>query len=83
MGGVYLDLESEWDRAKLAQVEFYFEDHRHELVARVGVAGRDPPGSWAVPTAPMRKLIVYPGDEPLHVTADIDALPLPHLARTM
>jgi hypothetical protein len=31
----------------------------------------------------VRKLLVYPGDEPLHVTADIDALPLPHLAREL
>lgn len=32
---------------------------------------------------PTRKLIVYPGDEPLHVTADIDAVPLSQLAREM
>ena len=32
MGGVYLDLESERDRAKLAQPELYFDDHQKELV---------------------------------------------------
>ena len=32
MGGVYLDLESERDRAKLAQPELYFDDHQNELV---------------------------------------------------
>lgn len=32
---------------------------------------------------PARKLIVYPGTEPLHVTADIDALPLATLAREL
>jgi hypothetical protein len=28
-------------------------------------------------------LIVYPGNEPLHVTADVDALPLTTLAREL
>ena len=32
MGGVYLDLESERDRAKLAQPELYLDDHQRELV---------------------------------------------------
>jgi predicted AAA+ superfamily ATPase len=32
MGGVYLDLESERDRAKLAQPELYLDDHQNELV---------------------------------------------------
>ena len=32
MGGVYLDLESARDRAKLAQPELYFDDHQNELV---------------------------------------------------
>ena len=32
MGGVYLDLESDRDRAKLAQPELYFDDHQDELV---------------------------------------------------
>jgi predicted AAA+ superfamily ATPase len=32
MGGVYLDLESERDRAKLAQPELYLDDHQKELV---------------------------------------------------
>jgi uncharacterized protein len=32
MGGVYLDLESPRDRAKLAQAEMYFDDHQDELV---------------------------------------------------
>jgi hypothetical protein len=32
---------------------------------------------------PTRKLIVYPGNEPLHVTADVDALPLTTLAREL
>jgi len=33
--------------------------------------------------APARKLVVYPGDEPLHVTQEITALPLPALAREL
>ncbi len=32
---------------------------------------------------PARKLIIYPGNEPLHVTADVDALPLSTLAREL
>ena len=32
---------------------------------------------------PTRKLVVYPGNERLHVTADIDALPLSSLAREL
>ena len=32
---------------------------------------------------PTRKLIVYPGNESLHVTADVDALPLTTLAREL
>ena len=32
MGGVYLDLESDRDRAKLAQPELYFDDHQDHLV---------------------------------------------------
>jgi hypothetical protein len=32
---------------------------------------------------PTRKLIVYPGDERLHVTADVDAVPLATLARDL
>lgn len=32
MGGVYLDLESDQDRAKLAQPELYFDDHENDLV---------------------------------------------------
>jgi predicted AAA+ superfamily ATPase len=32
---------------------------------------------------PTRKLIVYPGSEPLHVTADVDALPLATLAHEL
>ena len=32
---------------------------------------------------PKRKLIIYPGSEPLHVTADVDALPLTALAREL
>jgi hypothetical protein len=32
---------------------------------------------------PTRKLVVYPGNELLHVTSDIDALPLDSLAREL
>lgn len=32
LGGVYLDLESERDRAKLAQPELYFDDHQDHLL---------------------------------------------------
>ncbi len=32
---------------------------------------------------PARKLVVYPGNQPLHVTPDIDALPLSSLAREL
>jgi hypothetical protein len=32
---------------------------------------------------PTRKLVVYPGSEPLHVTADVDALPLATLAHEL
>jgi predicted AAA+ superfamily ATPase len=32
LGGVYLDLESERDRAKLAQPELFFDDHENDLV---------------------------------------------------
>ncbi len=32
---------------------------------------------------PARKLVVYPGSQPLHVTPEIDALPLYALAREL
>jgi predicted AAA+ superfamily ATPase len=39
LGGVYLDLESERDRAKLAQPELYFDDHQNELVSSMRSIG--------------------------------------------
>jgi uncharacterized protein len=73
-GGAEIDLLLVWPEGKCWAVEV-----KRSLNPKVGRGFH----SGCADIGPARKLVVYPGDEPLHVTADIDAFPLAALAREL
>jgi predicted AAA+ superfamily ATPase len=73
-GGAEIDLILVWPDGKCWAIEV-----KRSLSPKVGRGFH----SGCADVRPARKLIVYPGDEPLHVTADVDALPLSSLARDL
>jgi predicted AAA+ superfamily ATPase len=73
-GGAEIDLVLVWPDGNMWAVEV-----KRSLSPAVGRGFH----SGCADLRPTRKLIVYPGNEPLHVTADIDALPLATLAREL
>ena len=73
-GGAEIDLLLVWPGGKSWAIEV-----KRSLSPTVGRGFH----SGCADLHPTRKLVVYPGNERLHVTADIDALPLSSLAREL
>ena len=73
-GGAEIDLLLVWPDGKSWAIEV-----KRSLRPAVGRGFH----SGCADLHPTRKLVVYPGNERLHVTADIDALPLATLAREL
>lgn len=73
-GGAEIDLLLVWPDGKKWAIEV-----KRSLSPTVGRGFH----SGCADLQPTRKLFVYPGNERLHVTANIDALPLSLLAREL
>ena len=73
-GGAEIDLLLVWPDGKSWAIEV-----KRSLSPTVGRGFH----SGCTDLHPTCKLVVYPGNERLHVTADIDALPLDSLAREL
>jgi predicted AAA+ superfamily ATPase len=73
-GGAEIDLLLVWRDGKSWAIEV-----KRSLSPTVGRGFH----SGCADLRPTRKLVVYPGIERLHVTSDIDALPLASLAREL